>query len=106
MANRILFLFLLLPALLSAQAISILSARTQPIGSVVTVRGIATSGAELGKIRYLQDASAGIAAYPGTGSAAGFEAAVSAGDSIEVTGTLVNFLGLLEIPHHLLYGVG
>ena len=98
MTKRILLLScLLLPVMLSAQAISILSARAFPLGSMITVRGIATNGAELGKIRYLQDGTAGIAAYPGTGSAAGFEAAVSSGDSIEVTGTLVNYQGLLEI---------
>lgn len=76
---------------------NIAQARTQAPGSTVTVRGIVTNGAELGKIRYLQDGSAGIAAFPGTGSAAGFEASVTAGDSIEVTGTLVDFFGLLEI---------
>lgn len=72
-------------------------ARMQAPGSTVTVRGMVTSGAELGKIRYLQDGTAGIAAFPGAGSAPGFEAAVTAGDSIEVTGTLVDFFGLLEI---------
>ncbi|HLP93953.1 MAG TPA: phospholipase D-like domain-containing protein [Saprospiraceae bacterium] len=76
---------------------SIALARLQPIGSTITVRGLVTSGAELGKIRYLQDASAGIAAFPGSGSVPGFEAAVQAGDSIEVTGTLVDYFGLLEI---------
>jgi hypothetical protein len=87
----------LFPACIVAQVVSVQSARTYPLGAVVTVRGVVTSGAELGKIRYLQDATAGIAAYPGTGSATGFEAAVSLGDSVEVTGTLVDYQGLLEI---------
>jgi predicted extracellular nuclease len=106
MIKRILFLaFLIIPGVLSAQTIPILSARAQPLGSSVTVRGIVTNGSELGKIRYLQDGSAGIAAYPGTGSAPGFEAAVSAGDSIEVTGTLVSYFGLLEITPITSYSV-
>ena len=87
----------LFPAWVFAQVVTVQSARTLPLGSVVTVRGLVTSGAELGKIRYLQDGTAGIAAYPGTGSAAGFEGAVMPGDSIEVTGTLVDYQGLLEI---------
>lgn len=98
MMKRILPLALsLLPFLLSAQLVSVLAARAKPVGSMVTVRGIVTSGEELGKIRYLQDGTAGIAAYPGAGSAAGFEAAVTPGDSVEVTGTLVSYQGLLEI---------
>jgi len=47
---------------------NILEAREMPIGTVVTVKGIATNGSELGIIRYMQDATAGIAAY---GSAVG-----------------------------------
>lgn len=76
---------------------SIQQARLQALGSTVTVRGMVTSGPELGKIRYLQDGTAGIAAFPGTGSVAGFEAAVNPGDSLEVTGILVDYQGLLEI---------
>jgi phosphatidylserine/phosphatidylglycerophosphate/cardiolipin synthase-like enzyme len=82
---------------LRAQTFSVAAARALPAGSTVTVRGIVTNGPELGKIRYLQDGTAGIAAFPGAGSQAGFEAAVTRGDSIEVTGTLVVFHGLLEI---------
>ncbi len=77
--------------------ISIAQARAQADGATVTVRGIATNGAELGRIRYMQDGTAGIAAFPGTGSVSGFDERVRAGDSIEVTGRLLNFRGLLEI---------
>lgn len=42
---------------------TILEARGKGIGTVVTVRGIVTNGAELGSIRYLQDNTAGISAY-------------------------------------------
>ena len=61
---------------------NILEARGMPVGTVVTVKGIATNGSELGIIRYMQDATAGIAAY---GSAM---EDVNRGDSIIVTGTL------------------
>ncbi len=92
----LLFSFLVCPFFLSSQ-IPISQARQQPVGSTVTVHGIVTNGDELGKIRYLQDGTAGIAAFPGNGSQAGFDTAVKPGDSIEVTGTLVLFHDLLEI---------
>ncbi|WP_201980287.1 phospholipase D-like domain-containing protein [Hymenobacter rubidus] len=92
----------------SAQtAITIAAARAQQpttnatAGATVTVRGIATNGAELGPIRYFQDGTAGIAAY---GGSAGTSPAVAAalntvqpGDSILVTGQLKQFYGFLEI---------
>jgi phosphatidylserine/phosphatidylglycerophosphate/cardiolipin synthase-like enzyme len=81
---------------LGAQVISIANARTQAVGTNVTVRGVVTNGTELGRIRYLQDGTAGIAAFPNSASAAGFDG-VQLGDSIEVTGTLVQFQNLLEI---------
>lgn len=102
---QILLLPLLLTSLAQAQTLSIASARSQAEGSTVTVRGIVTNGAELGRIRYLQDGTAGIAAYPGTGSAAGFEAAVKPGDSLEVTGKLLVFSDLLEISPITAYKV-
>ncbi len=70
---------------------TILEAREMPIGSVVTVTGIATNSSELGIIRYFQDESAGIAAY---GSLVG---SVNRGDEITVTGTLKNYNQLLEL---------
>ena len=96
-------LFVLLSSQLSGQTIA--DARAQAPGSTVTVRGIVTNGAELGKIRYLQDHTAGIAAFPGSGSAAGFDSTVFPGDSIEVTGTLVSFNGLLEITPIAAYSI-
>ncbi len=67
------------------------------LGSTVTVRGLVTNGNEFGKIRYIQDGTAGIGCFPGTGSQAGFETTVVPGDSIEVTGKVVDFQNLLEI---------
>lgn len=76
---------------------TIADARAMQPGSTVTVRGIVTNGPELGKIRYLQDGTAGIAAFPGTGSVPGFDGAVFPGDSVEITGTMISFHELLEI---------
>lgn len=74
----------------SAQT-DIANARTFGVGQTITVHGVATNGSELGSIRYMQDGTAGIAAYGGPiGS-------VNRGDSISVTGPLVDFSGLLEI---------
>jgi phosphatidylserine/phosphatidylglycerophosphate/cardiolipin synthase-like enzyme len=92
--------FLSVPAILlfsiqTLQAqISISDARLQGTGTV-TVRGVVTTGPELGLIRYLQDGTAGIAAYPGTGSVS--ISSIVPGDSIEITGTLKQFNNLLEI---------
>lgn len=89
--------FLLLPAIAvmmssAAQAqVSISTARGMAIGSSVTVKGIVTNGSELGVIRYIQDATAGIAVYSSTMSS------VTTGDSVTVTGTLKNYNNLLEI---------
>lgn len=89
----------------SQSLLSIADARLLPLGTTVTVRGIALNGTELGTIRYVQDATAGIAAFPGTGSQPGFSAAVQAGDSVEITGVLLDFNGLLEISPILSYSV-
>ena len=87
-----LFAFVILGFASEAQAqSSIAAARTQATGTV-TVRGIVTNGAELGPIRYLQDNVAGIAAYSPS-----LMANVLLGDSIEVTGFLKDYNGLLEI---------
>lgn len=77
--------------------VSIETARQLPIGSTVTVSGQVLNGQELGLIRYIYDGTAGIAIYPGFGSMAGFSNQVGLGDSIQVTGTLTLYNGLLEI---------
>lgn len=73
-----------------AQTISISDARAK-VGQVVTVKGIVTNGSEFGVIRYLQDNTAGIAAY---GSAIN---EVQRGDSITITGTVKSYRQLLEL---------
>ncbi len=75
---------------------TILEARNKAIGTVVTVNGIVTNGAELGPIRYFQDNTAGIAAYD-TSKMIVWLGNVKIGDSITVTGKLKAYGGLLEI---------
>lgn len=84
---------LLCTAPLFAQTVS--DARNAAEGSTVTVTGLVTSGSSLGSVRYLQDATGGIALFPGSGSAPGFNP--QPGDAITATGTLTNYSGLLEI---------
>lgn len=71
--------------------ISISSARSMAIGATVSIKGIVTNGSELGVIRYIQDNTAGIAAYSPSMSA------VQAGDSILITGVLKSYNQLLEL---------
>ncbi len=80
-------------------------ARAMPLGSAVTVRGIILNGGELGSIRFLQDVTAGIALFPGSGSQPGFAAAAGVGDSILVRGLLTRYNGLLEISPVLNYEI-
>ena len=93
MTKRFYFLYfigILIPYFASAQA-DIASARLLGVGATVTVSGIVTNGSELGVIRYFQDNTAGIAAY-GTQLVG-----INRGDSVTITGTLVDYNGLLEI---------
>ena len=70
---------------------TIAEARAMALGTTVTVRGVITNGDELSTIRYLQDATAGIAAFSYDMSS------VKRGDSVEVTGVLKNYNYLLEL---------
>ncbi|MCX6267769.1 MAG: phospholipase D-like domain-containing protein [Bacteroidetes bacterium] len=70
---------------------NIAAARAMPEGSTVTIRGVITNGAELGIIRYLQDGTAGIAAYGAIVSG------IERGDSVLVTGVTKNYNYLLEL---------
>jgi len=60
-------------------------------GEEVTVTGIVTNGDEFGIIRYLQDATGGLAAYGEKVSS------LKRGDSITISGTLKSYRNLLEI---------
>lgn len=87
---HIIIITLLSTFFLYAQDIA--TARTQAIGASVTISGIVTNGDELGPIRYIEDATAGIAVYDPTNLTS-----VNRGDSITVTGNLIDYNGLLEI---------
>jgi phosphatidylserine/phosphatidylglycerophosphate/cardiolipin synthase-like enzyme len=69
----------------------IADARSMGTGATVTISGIVINGNELGLIRYMQDQSAGIAVYSSALSE------VRRGDSVTVTGTLKDYLSLLEV---------
>lgn len=79
---------------LRAQTITIAAARAQGTGSV-HVQGTVLNGPEFGPLRFIQDASgAAIGVY-----SSAFASTVSAnvGDSIDVSGPMVQFNNLLEI---------
>jgi len=75
---------------LSAQQ-DISSARDMGGGASVTITGIITNGDELGTIRFLQDLTGGIAIYSSEMQG------VQRGDSVTVSGTLKDYLSLLEM---------
>lgn len=81
---------LLAPLATSAQS-SIATARAAAVNSIVTFQGIVTNGNELGPIRYVQDNVAGLAVYSPS------LANTVPGDSVTITGKLVNYNGLMEI---------
>ncbi len=69
------------------------------LGQTVTVSGIVTNDDDLGVIRYIQDATAGIALYPPAAGwlSLGFGFIPTSGDSITITGILTEHRYLLEI---------
>jgi hypothetical protein len=76
--------------------LSVKAARAAGPGATVTLRAVVTNGSELGNIRYVQDGDAGLALYAQSAKVPGF-GELRAGDSIQVTGTLKNYNGLLEM---------
>ncbi|MDA1241921.1 MAG: phospholipase D-like domain-containing protein [Bacteroidetes bacterium] len=70
------------------------------VGDVVTVTGVVTSDDNLGSVRYLQDATAGIALYPGADWSS-WDATPQIGDSLSVTGEITEYNGLLEVGPNL-----
>jgi len=89
--TTILIMILALTGFRGFSQATIAEARAMALGTTVTVRGIVTNGSEFGIIRYLQDGTAGIAAYGGSMSS------ILRGDSISVTGVLKNYNMLLEL---------
>ena len=76
--------------------LSLKAARAQGAGATVTVRAVVLNGPELGNLRFVQDADAGLALYALGSKVPGFSE-LRAGDSIQVTGQLKNYNGLLEM---------
>lgn len=72
------------------------AARALGAGSTVTVRAVVLNGPEMGNVRYVQDADAGLALYAQPAKLPGF-GELRAGDSIQVTGQLKAYNGLLEM---------
>lgn len=75
-------------------------ARNTSVGQTVTISGTVTNGSELGVIRYMQDATAGLPIYD-----SGFANAVNRGDSVTVTGEMTIYNGLKEIVNVTSYTV-
>jgi phosphatidylserine/phosphatidylglycerophosphate/cardiolipin synthase-like enzyme len=85
--------FIVLSSSIFSQYISIDSARRVDTGTVVTVRGIVTMSGELGNVLvYFQDYTAGLVGYD-----AAFRSGTNRGDSIQVTGKVVEYSGLREL---------
>jgi len=85
------FTFVIALSSLCIGAQTIQQVRNMSVGATVTVKGVVSNGSELGSIRYIQDATAGIACYGNNLSS------VALGDSITATGVLFDFSGLLEL---------
>lgn len=88
-----------------AQVITCAEARSKAPGTTVTVKGIVTHDGELGPIRYFQDNTGGIAAYPSATNQPNFTTEVNSGVEVQITGVLKDFSGLLEIDPINTYAV-
>lgn len=75
---------------------SIKAAKALGAGATVTVRGVISNGPELGALRFVQDGQAGLALYALPTRVPGYDELV-AGDSLQVTGQLKSYNGLLEM---------
>ncbi|MDA9898399.1 DUF5689 domain-containing protein, partial [Flavobacteriales bacterium] len=91
--KKTLFLIGFIGFYLNSYSQDIATARSQGEGATITISGIVTNGNELGSpIRYMEDATAGIAIYDPE-----LMENVNRGDSITLTGVLVDYNGLLEV---------
>ena len=95
MKKKITLLLSTLIIIFNAYSQDISTARSQGIGASVTVTGIVTNGDELGPIRYIEDGTAGIAIYDL--STNNYLNGAMRGDSITISGDLVDYNGLLEM---------
>ncbi|MBH8567517.1 fibronectin type III domain-containing protein [Microvirga sp. STS02] len=72
------------------------AARALGAGSTVTVRAVVLNGSEMGNLRFVQDGEAGLALYAQAAKLPGY-GELQAGDSIQVTGQLKVYNGLMEM---------
>lgn len=89
------FVFLFLGfGIVNAQIVTpITDVRALAIGAEVTVRGVITCGPELGRARYIQDATGGLGLFFAVNQADN----VLRGDSVTITGTVASFNNLLQL---------
>ena len=92
MKKTIIFIFSALISLTGFSQANIAAARAMGVGSTVTITGVVTNGDELGPIRYIEDATAGIALYDPI-----VLAGIVRGVEVTVTGVLVDYNGLMEM---------
>jgi hypothetical protein len=91
MKTKLLTAFAVLSLGIQSKAQTISTARAAAVGSTVTIKGIVLNGSELGNIRYVQDATAGISLYSSALSN------VNRGDSINATGIMASYYNLAEV---------
>ncbi len=88
----ILIIILFCVNIISAQVVDIATARTYAQGQTFSISGIVINGGSLGTIRYIQDATAGIAVYD-----FGVTDIWNQGDSVTVSGEMGIFNGLIQM---------
>lgn len=93
--KRTLIIVLVFNSFINFAQQDIATARTQALGSIVTITGVVTNGDEMGIIRYIEDGTAGIALYDLTTN--NYLSTILRGDSISITGELADYNGLLEV---------
>jgi hypothetical protein len=76
--------------------LTVKAARALGAGNTVTVRAVVINGPELGNLRFVQDGTAGLALYAVSAKVPGF-GELRSGDSVQVTGQLKLYNGLLEM---------
>ncbi|MBC7862231.1 MAG: T9SS type A sorting domain-containing protein [Bacteroidia bacterium] len=91
MRNKFLLLITAVALSTTAKSQTIYAARNATINSNVSFSGTVINGSELGNIRYVQDATGGIAVY---GSSL---ASINRGDNVNFNGTLTCYNSLLEV---------
>ena len=92
MKKTTIFIFTTLLTFSGLAQTDIAAARAMGVGATVTITGVITNGDELGPIRYIEDATAGMALYDPT-----VMAGTVRGEEITVSGVLVDYNGLMEM---------